>query len=60
MKENKQVNTPKEIIKKFLSDIAKEGHKKNPRSKEFYKKMQKKAVKKRLQNKEKKDFSTVR
>lgn len=44
----------KEIIRKFLSDIAKKGHKKSPRGKEFYRSMQKKAVKKRLKNKGKK------
>lgn len=50
----------KEIISKFLSDIAKKGHKNKPRSKEFYQAMQKKAVKNRLKNKAKKESNLTK
>ena len=45
----------KEIISEFFRKIAKRTHKLKPQSKEHYKRIQKLAVKKRLQNKAKKD-----
>jgi len=41
----------KELISKIMSDIAKAGHKKNPRSKEFYQNMGKKSGLARKKNK---------
>ncbi len=45
----------KEIISEFFRKIAKRTHKLKPQSKEHYKRIQKLAVKKRLQNKAKKE-----
>lgn len=44
-------NMNKKTLSKVMSDLAKIGHKKKPRSKAFYQRMQKKAVLKRSKNK---------
>lgn len=41
----------KTILSKYMSDIAKLGHKKSPRSKDHYVKMQKLSVKSRKEKK---------
>ena len=41
----------REIISKYMSDLAKKSYEKSPRSKKFYQKMQAKSVAKRKKNK---------
>ena len=50
----------KEIIKKYLSEIAKKARKNNPKPREYYQAIQKLAVKKRLQNKGKKESNLTK